>query len=266
LTGLVDIADLFQGTIFYILVGLATIFTLFGFGVFLKNRAEIKRKSESFSEETLENFVERKKSELETETNEKWDSFFDEVESLRKPRDGKEALKKIRERVEKFSEEFSLLKSRDEIVNKFEARMKQIYSTWKTLFKRTYLLFFSFVIFSGVSVFLMNLPWTSYIGNWAEYLTLLLMIAGLALFLSWAYYFYSSIRYHFYGDVDDFLLGTKIQVEKNLESYFTRYVKRWKRTQELLKSVLPALLEQYPLGYFYKSALVLRRVLRAAKD
>ena len=264
---LISIIELFKGTIFYLLIGLSTIFTIFGFSVFAKSRTEIKRKSQFFKDEILAEFLKREGEKVEREREENWNKFFDEVEAFRKSETRAEAIKKIRGRVEEFSEEFQLLKNKNKILDEFEIRMKRIYLTWRTFFKRTFLFFFVFVVFSGASLFVMSMPLASYIDYWAEYLALTVMLIGLVVFLIWACYFFGSFRYHFYGEIDDFLLSSKNEVEKKLEEDFTRFVKRWKKTQEIFRGILPRLLQQYPmLGSIYEVMVVLKKTFRALRE
>lgn len=231
--------------------------------MFTKSRKEIKTKSQSFKKEILGEFLKTKKNQIEKERDEAWNKFFDEVESFRKSKKGQEAIRKIKDKVEKFSEDFHTLKDEVEIVDEFGTRMKKIYFTWRAFFKKTFLFFFVFVIFSGVSVFVMSIPLADYIGYWMEYLGLIFMIIGLILFLIWARYSFGSIRYHFYGEIDDFLLASSNEVEKRLDEYFDKFVKRWRRTQMLFKDVLLKLLREYPmLSTSYEMIATLRKAIR----
>lgn len=211
----------------------------------------------------LTDFVADKKEETEGEIEKRWESFFAEAESLRMLRN-KDGIKDIKNKVNELSEKLTQLYSRIEIVGDFERHIKSIYTTWRKLFKRTFLLFFVFVIFAGVSLFISEMPWENYLGTWTEAVFTLIMLSGLILFLFWAYYFYSSIQYHYYGMVDDLLWASDAQAEKNLQAIFTKYEKRWIKTQELLKEILPQLLEQsYLFSYLYRSILFFKRIARS---
>ncbi|MCG7848753.1 MAG: hypothetical protein MIO93_06190 [ANME-2 cluster archaeon] len=118
-----NIAGLFEDTIYYIIISVSTIFFIFIFGLYIKNKNIYKEKSESFKIKILNCFVDNYVEELNEVEIQQRDRFFDKVISYQnKPMD-KNSIDEISEILEHFSKEFLDRRNTHEYLADFKDKM-----------------------------------------------------------------------------------------------------------------------------------------------
>lgn len=255
-----SIADVFAGTIYYIFVSISTTLFLFIFAIFMKYKSTLKEKSEPFKTDILNEFFENKIKDLEKSEEEQRERFFEELISYKDKPMNKNSIAEITDILGLFSEEFLERREKEKYLDEFKEKMANIYTKWRVRVSRAFYSWMALVVFSAIILFILQINYSGILA-YLQLLTLISAIIGVILFLITISYIIAFVRFHFFGDVDDFLdyVNQKGTIGL-LDTKFDQFVS-FRQRRETLLSELSEYSDVMPLS-IYPAIKLLSLILR----
>lgn len=232
-----NIADLFKETIYYIFISISTILFIFIFGIYIKEKNIFKEKSETFKTEILEKFLINSTVELETIENKQRDGFFEKVISYKDKTMSKDMIEEISDVLERFSNEFLDRRKSKNYLTDFQNKMSNIYFIWRDLTLKTFYSWITLTISSAIFIFIFLINYSG-LSAYLQILNLVMAIIAVVLFLFNIFYSVSFIRFHFFGEIDNFLnYKNEEEAMKLLRMEFDRFIAMKKRNEKIISEL-----------------------------